>query len=179
MILYTTRHGQTDNNLKGIIQGIIDTPLNETGIEEAEELKNKLKDINFDLVISSPLKRAMDTAKIIIGSKNIPIIIDDRIVERNAGDFEGKSHLGYDHIKAWNYKLNSDLDANVERVQDIFKRVNIFLNDIKEKYSNKTILIVAHEAVLRALHYSIIGFNEDDDLKSLKIDNCCLFKYEI
>ena len=179
MILYITRHGQTDNNINGIIQGTIDTELNETGIKQARILQEKLQNINLDLVITSPLKRAIQTAEIIIKDRDIPLIIDNRIIERNAGNYEGKSEIGYDHNKLWDYKLNTDLGENIEKVQDIFKRVNIFLEEIKENYKNKTILIVTHEATLRALNYSIKGFNENDNLKELQIDNCTLFKYEI
>ena len=109
MKLYIVRHGETDNNLNGIIQGIIDTPLNETGIKQAMELKEKLKDVKFDLVITSPLQRAKLTAEIINDNK-AEIICDKQIIERNTGDFEGKKNNGYDHSKVWDYKLNTDFE---------------------------------------------------------------------
>lgn len=179
MILYIVRHGQTDNNINGIIQGIIESDLNETGKKQAEEVYEKLKGVDIDLVISSPLQRALETAEIITKGRDIPLVIDKRIIERNAGDFEGKKDIGYDHKLVWDYKLNTDLNANVEKVQDIFKRVKSFLEDIKTKYKDKTVLIVTHEATLRALNYSILGFNEDDDLSKLEIKNCTLFQYKI
>lgn len=178
MKLYIVRHGQTNNNLNGIIQGISDTPLNDNGINQAKELKEKIKDVKFDLVISSPLQRAKQTAEILNDSK-AELICDNRIIERNAGDFEGKDHNQYDLGNVWDYKLNTDLDAHVEKVQDLFKRANDFLSDIKNKYQDKTILIVSHSGFIRALHHTIVGFNEDDNLRSFNIKNCCLFEYDI
>ena len=90
MKIYMTRHGETDWNKEGKMQGLTDTELNVTGINQAIETKEKLKKINFDLCISSPLKRASKTAKIIIGDK-CNIIYDDLLVERCLGDYEGKN----------------------------------------------------------------------------------------
>lgn len=178
MKLYIVRHGETDNNRNGIIQGIIDTPLNSTGINQAKELKEKLKDVKFDLVISSPLQRAKVTAEIINDNK-AKIICDNKIIERSTGDFEGQKNDRYDHREVWNYRLNTDLGARVEKVQDLFKRANEFLNDIKNKYPDKTLLIVSHSGFIRALHFTIVGFKEDEDLRAFTIDNCALLEYNI
>ncbi len=87
MIIYIVRHGQTDYNVEGRYGGRIDVPLNDTGIKQAQELHEKLKDIKFDLVYSSPLQRAIKTAEIICDNE---IIKDDRIIERDNGELEGK-----------------------------------------------------------------------------------------
>ena len=78
-MIYVVRHGQTDWNLEGRFQGRIDIPLNEKGKSQAKKTKEKLEGIKFDKVFSSPLKRALETAKIITDE---PIDIDDRIIER-------------------------------------------------------------------------------------------------
>ncbi len=179
MNLYLVRHGQTDLNKNHIIQGITNTKLNDTGISQAKNLQKEIDKLNIDLVISSPLVRTKETASIILNNKNISVIYDDRIIERYAGDLEGKSDELYDHIKVWNYKLNTDLNANIEKMQDLLKRTKLFLEDIKNKYPNKNILIVSHEATIRALHYNIVGYNKNTNFKKLKIDNCCLLKYKI
>ena len=179
MNLYLVRHGQTDLNKQHIIQGITNAKLNENGINQAENLKQEIDKLDIDLVISSPLLRTKETTNIIINNRNIDIIYDDRIIERYAGDLEGKPDELYDHIKVWNYKLNTDLGANIERVQDLLERAKLFLNDIKIKYPNKNILIVSHEAIIRAIHYNIVGYNENTNFKDIKIDNCCLLKYKI
>ena len=179
MNLYIVRHGQTDYNVKNIIQGIINTKLNNNGIMQANNLKKKIDQLDIDLIICSPLLRAKQTASIITDGRGIETIYDNRIIERGAGELEGKCDKYYDHIKVWDYNLNTDLNQGIERVQDLFKRAKLFLNDIKQKYPNKNLLIVTHEATIRAIHYNIIGYNKNTDLKEIKIDNCCLLKYKI
>ena len=87
MNIYIVRHGQTDWNVEGRYGGRIDVPLNKKGLEQAYLTKEKLQDIIFDKIYSSPLIRAITTAKII---RDQNIIIDKRIIERNNGDLEGK-----------------------------------------------------------------------------------------
>lgn len=179
MNLYIVRHGQTDYNVKHIIQGITNTKLNNTGIMQANNLKKQIDELDIDLIICSPLQRTKQTANIITDGRDIETIYDNRIIERCAGKLEGKSDKYYDHIKVWDYKLNTDLNQDIEKVQDLFKRTKLFLNDIEKKYNDKNILIVTHEATIRAIHYNIIGYNKNTDLKEIKIDNCCLLKYKI
>ena len=101
MKIYVTRHGQTDWNVQGKTQGRADIELNEVGIKQAKQTKEELKNIDIDLIICSPLKRAKKTAEIINEGRNIPIIFDDQIIERNFGEFEGEkikfSVKGYGH----------------------------------------------------------------------------------
>ena len=89
-MIYVVRHGQTDWNIEHRIQGHQDIPLNDKGVEEANFLKDELSDIDFDLVFSSPLKRAYKTAEIITKK---PIRIDDRLIERYNGKLEGCNDL--------------------------------------------------------------------------------------
>ena len=83
MKIYVTRHGQTDWNLEGKTQGRVDIELNEVGIKQAKQTKEKLKNIDIDLIICSPLKRAKKTAEIINEGRNIPIIYDEEIKADN------------------------------------------------------------------------------------------------
>ena len=86
-MIYIVRHGKTDWNKEGRYQGHIDIELNSTGEEQAQKLYEKLKDIKFDKVFSSPLKRAYKTAQIITNQK---ITKDMRLIERYNGELEGK-----------------------------------------------------------------------------------------
>ena len=89
MKLYLVRHGETDWNKVKKIQGQVDIPLNQFGKRLAEETAEGLRDIPFDLCISSPLSRAHETARIILYRKDIPIIKDARIEEMAFGEYEG------------------------------------------------------------------------------------------
>ena len=103
MKIYVTRHGQTDWNVQGKTQGRADIELNEVGIKQAKQTKEELKNIDIDLIICSPLKRAKKTAEIINEGRNIPIIFDDQIIERNFGEFEGEK-IKFDEF--WDYNAH-------------------------------------------------------------------------
>ena len=87
-MIYIVRHGQTDWNKLGKIQGHTDIELNDLGEKQALSIKEKLKDVKFDKVFSSPLKRAFKTAQIIYDGE---IVSDNRLKERYNGELEGKT----------------------------------------------------------------------------------------
>ena len=179
MNLYIVRHGETDYNKMNLMQGSSNIPLNFKGKNQALDVSKKLENVDIDLVITSPLVRTKETASIIIGNKNVKIITDDRIVERGMGILEGKDRSLYDVKKYWDYKLNYYNSDKVEKISDLFLRTKLFLDDIKNKYSDKNILIVSHAATIRALYFNIVGFNEDDKLHEFFIDNCCILNYKL
>ena len=82
MRIYVTRHGQTEWNALGKLQGRKDIELNEVGREQAVKVRNKLKNEKIDIIISSTLKRAKETAKIINKEFNVDIIEDIRLIEK-------------------------------------------------------------------------------------------------
>lgn len=125
MKLLLTRHGQTDWNVAGKIQGITDIELNETGVKQAETTREKLLNENIDVIISSPLKRARKTAEIIKGERDIPLIIDNGLKERCLGKFEGKTSEEFDFDEIWNYKLNKQYE-DAESTGELFERVTRF-----------------------------------------------------
>ena len=93
MLLYIVRHGETDLNSKGVLQGHIDVPLNASGIFLAEETGRNMRGIHFDRCISSPLSRAKKTVELILkesGNGDVPIETDERIMEINGGVYEGR-----------------------------------------------------------------------------------------
>ncbi len=96
MILYLFRHGETDWNRARRLQGQSDIPLNEFGRELAEKTADALRDITFDRAFSSPLGRAVETARILLGARNVPLTTDKRLMEINFGDCEGR---GFDEAK--------------------------------------------------------------------------------
>lgn len=156
MKIYMIRHGKTDWNERGLIQGMSDIPLNEEGKRQAFNVAEKLKDVKFDLCISSPLERAFQTAKIITQDR-CDIIFDDLLLERGMGLLEGKPHELYKKFDYYNYKKNSH-ENEVEGIQELLKRTKLFLKKIRENYGSKTLLIVSHAATIRALHFNINGY---------------------
>lgn len=177
MIVYLVRHGETDYNKKGIVQGQLPIRLNKTGQSECMALRRKLNDVNFDYCFTSPLVRTFETAMLIVGHR-VLIKRDDRLTERGLGKLEGKSIKGYQIEKLWDYKLNYTYD-DIERIQDLFKRCNEFVCYLKENYSDKTILVVSHSSVIRCLHFILTNSDLNSDLTRFKVENCHLEKIEI
>ena len=177
MILYVVRHGETEKNKYGLIQGQTECDLSKNGIEKAKELIPIVRNLKIDVVISSPLKRAYDTASIITEGK-YPINIDDRMIERNWGLCEGASIDDVDTVKCWNFFLNTG-DNGIEKVQDLLKRVSEFLEDIKNKYPDKNVLVASHSAILRAIQYCLHNIPEDGDMSKIDIPNLRIIEYEI
>ncbi|MBR3319189.1 histidine phosphatase family protein [Candidatus Saccharibacteria bacterium] len=173
MRIYIARHGQTDWNIQHRAQGRSDIPLNETGRNQAEALREKIKDIKFTAVYASPLKRAAETAQIATDEK-YNITYDDRLVERSFGDFEGK--VVNDWVEATGYdigdlKLNTNI-GGIEPVKDVLARTKSFLDDLKAKHGDDdVILIVAHGQASRGLHHNLVGYTDDTDWWSVKFDN--------
>ena len=177
MILYLVRHGETLNNKNDLIQGRKEADLSLKGIEEAAKLKDLIKSLNIDRVISSPLRRAYDTAKIITDNK-YPINIDDRLIERDWGFNEGVSIMEVDTVKCWNFYLNTS-ENKIEPLQEFLKRLSEFIEDISHKYQDQKVLVVAHSAVLRGMHYIINGIPEDGDLSKIDIPNLRIIEYKL
>lgn len=177
MLLYVVRHGQTLWNLENRCQGISDIPLTQLGIDEAKELYPLVKDLNIDVVISSPLSRAIDTAKLLVNNE-LPINVDDRIIERDWGMNEGMKVDEVDHFDCWDVILNTNVQG-IERVQDFMKRISEFIEDISRRYSDKKVLVVAHSAVIRVIHYLLGKIPEDGDLTKINIPNLRIVEYEI
>ena len=169
------RHGQTDlNSPIRKMQGISDYDLNSNGIKQAEETRDKLKDEDFDIIITSPLKRAKHTAEIINEKKDVPLIVDDRIKERNYGKLEGKL------FKKEYCNLNYDFESiEGESLENYEARLKEFVHDIKEEYSDKKVLVVAHNGVISVLSCMLEGMPEDGNFEARGIKNGEVKEFEI
>lgn len=177
MKIYLVRHGRTHWNDLGLAQGLKDVPLNEEGINSAKELAKDIKNLKIDKCISSPLSRAKDTAKILVNDK-IDIIYDDKVIERSFGDYEGIKPDEDLISKWWNYKLNYN-ENNIESLKDVLDRANNFLNYLKLNYGDENILIVTYGCFIKALHYNIIGYNENTDFLDFFPKNTTIYEYDI
>lgn len=176
MKLYVLRHGETNENITGIMQGNMETVLNEVGRSQAESVREKIKEAKINLVISSPKKRTVETAS--IAAPGIPIILDDRLLSRNHGEFEGMKRSEVNLQDYWNIKLNKQFEK-AESMGEIFNRVSSLLNDISINYSDKKVLLVTHSGITRVLYYYFNGFPEDGDLTEYESTNCSFEEYEL
>jgi len=165
-MIYIVRHGQTDWNLEGRTQGHSDIALNQTGINQANILKEKLKDIKFDKVFSSPLKRAYETASIIT---NNPIVKDIRLIERYGGILEGT--LAKDNPKDIRYNDPNETRFGIENILDFRSRIFNFFDEITDKYPDENILVVTHAGVSIYAKVYFEGEPIDNNYESLKLKN--------
>ncbi|GIW66996.1 MAG: alpha-ribazole phosphatase [Candidatus Parcubacteria bacterium] len=147
MKIYFITHSTTVDNEKGIASGWNDVELSGIGRKQAEEIGKRFGNFNFDLICSSDLKRAVETVKIAFGDE-YPIIIDKRLREINYGDFNGKEKTFIDSIK---FEYIEKPFPNGESFKEAIDRVIDFYKELKEKFHDKTILIVGH----RATHYGL------------------------
>lgn len=174
MKIYIVRHGQVPHNALGQYN-TIDEDLTELGIEQAKELKEKIKNINFDIIMCSPLNRAKHTAEI-ININNNDIIYDDRIKERNCGDLSGKPLEVTNRDEYWNYNTTIQYGTS-ENIKLFFERIYNFLDELKTKDYN-TVLIVVHSGVSKAFSAYFEGI-EDGMFLNRGLKNCEIKEYEL
>ena len=149
--VYITRQGQTIWNIDFRLQGQKNSDLTEKGLSQAKLLGERMKDIHIDRIYSSPLKRTMETAKIIRGDRDIEIVEEEGFKELSFGDSEGrnKEELKLDSI--FNYEEDVRT-PNGESLKELYERISLTLDKILEKEKGKTIFIVTHGAALLAIY---------------------------
>ena len=174
MKVYIVRHGEVPHTaLKQYNNENED--LNENGIRQANELKEKIKNINYDIIISSPLLRAKHTAQI-INVNNKKILINDKLKERDPGDLSGKPLTVTNRDEYWNYNTTIRYGTS-ENIREFFKRIYNFLEDLK-KEDYESVLIVAHSGVSKAFNGYFEGI-KDGMFLDRGLRNCEIKEYEI
>lgn len=158
MIIYLTRHGQTNLNKARLMQGLTDEPLNETGLAQARAMREKIGDVHFDAVYASPLNRAIMTGAIIGGVDPSEVITDPRIIEADFGVYEKKKYfsLGPAMTLYWTLPEIFPAPKSVETTASLRERSSSFLRELEEK-NYGTVLIACHGGIMRALS----GYLED------------------
>ena len=153
--IYMIRHGETDANKNFIVQGRMDNPLNQNGIDQAKKTGEYLikHQEHFDLIVASPLKRAYDTAKVICGilGDQKTVLTHSGFIERNFGDFDGKKI-----DVEYSVKVINDLIPHMEKNAELEERIFTALDELCTRYPNKKILIVAHSHVIKAVLVKLV-----------------------
>lgn len=158
MELYIVRHGKTYWNEQRKIQGWADIDLTEEGREVAVLSAEGMKDIHFDAIYSSPLKRANETAYILRGDRDLPVVVDERIKEIGFGVLEGADFLKIRGDKTSKFVSffeapeQYEVPEGGESFEAVTARACDFMEEIIEKHKNdERIMIVAHGAVNKAM----------------------------
>ena len=160
------RHGQTDWNFQEIIQGREDIPLNEVGKKQASQSAAALQEETWDIIISSPLIRAQETANEIAKTVGLQsILLDERFVERNFGEASGKP------VAAVRELIAEGKVEGMERDEEIVARCFAALEDVATTHFGKRIIIVAHSHAIKAILHAI----EPDEITfKTPLKNACI-----
>ncbi|MEW9701865.1 histidine phosphatase family protein [Paenibacillus sp. SI8] len=174
MNLFIVRHGQTEWNYENRVCGITEVPLTNRGIEQAKELSKIIIGKKIDIIISSPLSRAIKTAEIISNVIGKDLIIDNRLIEQNYGVFEGVFRDN-EHFKEAKKHFPSKLSGGESLLQVVHRIFNL-LEEIKGKYRNQNVLIVTHGGVCRVIN---AYFNDqlNEEFYKFHLGNCELREY--
>jgi broad specificity phosphatase PhoE len=184
--LYIVRHGETDWNVKKIMQGHSDSILTDNGKQQATVLANQLKDIHFEAIYSSDLLRTKKTAEILKLERELVINTTKLLRERYFGRFEGKTFAEFQELqKEYIKKYEHETDEGkrkfkypgTESDEEIISRLLLFLRETAVAYPNKNILVVSHGGVMRALLLHL-GFATYDELEEYIIANASYIKLE-
>lgn len=168
----TIRHGQTVYNLERRYAGTIDVPLNEKGIEDARNASHRLMDYEFDIVISSKLRRAIQTAELLIDGRKLPIVPNELCNERDYGKMQGLTYIEVEDInpRILYLKLNSDFHSlnppDGEDFPTLRKRAEAFSEFIFQNYAGSNILVVSHSAFMQQLHGLFRGSDWIESLRN-------------
>lgn len=178
MKIYATRHGQTEWNAIDRICGITDIDLTETGKAQARELAEKAAEKgDIDLIICSPLKRAQETAKAVSERIGCKIITDARLTEWDYGSYEGK-HRSAEGFAEAKRQFGCKMKDGGESVLQLAHRVYSVIDDVKEKYPDKNVLLVCHGGVCRIIE---TYFNDmtTEEYSNFFMGNCELREYQV
>lgn len=185
--LILLRHLQSQWNKENRFTGWTDVPLSEEGILSAKEVAQKIAGIKIDKVYTSPLMRNKDTVWLVLencGKKDLPIVIDKALDERNYGKLQGlnkdevKKQYGEERVRLWRRSW-TEAPPEGESLKDVYKRAISFFKEYieKELESGKNILVVASHNSLRAL-VKYIEKIPDEDIINLEITYGGLLAYE-
>lgn len=162
--LIIVRHAKTEWNKAGRIQGRSDIPLASESIIATKAASFEYAKYDISACYSSPLSRAVKTAQLLLGNRNIQVKTDARLIERDFGFYDGKTYEELkmaDHDKLF-YDLSEDPSAETE--QSVFDRMKSFLLDMAKLHCGHSVLVVSHGVAISFLLYAATHseFNAQD-----------------
>src|SRR5687768_12296662 len=181
--IYLVRHGQTEWNADGNRYcGRTDIPLTDIGIVQAQNVREQLKNITLTAAYSSPLKRALHTAR--IAAPGVKVITEDRLVEADFGNWEYKSREVFikEDEETWKNWCDNPMITKAGRTgetgAEIINRVDNFFNSLLKQYEEGNFLVVSHNGVNRLYLAYKLGMNVKD-YRKLYIDNGTITMFQL
>lgn len=174
--LVLVRHGQTDYNREGRLQGQVDIPLNEAGTRQAAVLAATVAENPPDLLVSSPLERARDTAAIVGDTSGLDVTIDEAFLERGFGRWEGlrgeeiRRHWPAEHADWRAHRPVHGL--GVEDRPAVGDRVAAACRQLVAENTGGTVMVIAHGAAITLGITALLGLDADDFRGVAGLENC-------
>lgn len=177
------RHGETDSNAEGRIQGQTNTPLNERGRAQAQALADELAGEAIAAVYSSDLDRARETAEILAGRLDLPVVVDPALRERNFGSWEGRTvdELEARWPGAWaRWREGDEGEGDVEDHLALAARVRDAIHRLAAAHPGERILVVAHGGAMRVILTDAAGLTYPQARREQRnIANCDLSRLSV
>jgi broad specificity phosphatase PhoE len=157
LLLYIVRHGETEWNKEGRIQGRLNSDLTLKGKKYAKLLGERLKDTEFAHIISSPSGRTLETVQLIKGNRDLPVVTDERIMEMNLGSWQGMKKddlkgLYPNEFDQFLRKPDEHQIEGAESLDEMSDRAVDFLNGLKNRKDDENVLVVTHGRFISALY---------------------------
>lgn len=176
---FLLRHGETEWNAQNRFCGRSDVPLSDAGREQARRLGDRLKSVPLDVLYTSPLRRAFETARLISDAIGLESIVDERLAEINYGRWEGKT---LDEIiaddpplyEAWKADPGKMAPPEGETGIEAQQRVVPFLEALAERHRGQRVAVVFHKTVCRLAVCHFLGMSPSDYRRRLTMDNTAL-----
>ena len=175
MKIYLVRHGETDWNQAGLLQGQTDIALNAQGLEQAREAAERLKEVPFEIAFCSPLIRAKRTAETIIGDRKITLTTDERLRELNFGPWEGVDIRSIKDAASQPFTNPGSYipPVGAESFAQLYKRSGEFVDQVLLPLEGtyETVLVVAHGGVNRSILNPVLNIPVNDFWR-MHMGNC-------
>lgn len=175
--LYLMRHGQSEANARQIVAGSHESPLSEVGVRQVTYAGQTAKRYyHFDLIVSSPMSRAIQTARIVaeqIGYDPGHILVIDDLRERNLGDTEGQEYAKTPQHNG-NYEDAENVHG-VEPIADLYNRMEHVLEQLRQR-PEQNVLVIAHNGCGRMLKVALHGDEPMDMYKQPRTENAVIYQ---
>ena len=176
MKLYVTRHGQTEWSLQKIVCGSTDCDLTEAGFKQAAALAEQVKGLGIRRVVSSPLKRAHQTAEVVASALGLPVEIDERLREQSYGGYENGSRQDPVFLEA-----KAQFPGRLKGGESWFRvaqRIFNFLDALAAQQGDEPVLLVAHGGVCKLIRAYFEEMSNQEFI-DFEMGNCELVCYEL
>jgi probable phosphoglycerate mutase len=179
MKIILTRHGETEENKEGVLQGWKPGHLSSEGKKQAKLLAERLKDVKIDCIYTSDLRRCAETAKAIAKyHDNARFVKEKALRERGLGEFEGKK-TGEADWEALPGNLLTNKPAGGESYGEVWNRIKKFYKKLVNKHTEDTLLVVGHGGSICLLEGIIYGKTFEESMKIGKLKNTAISEFEI